>query len=175
MPPNQSPEPTAVGAAVASHAASRRWLSSLGGRRERSNPMKTCSYCGSEYPDDAGVCLIDHTSLDKRPPTWPFPWTAAVLVLGIIANSYVIFISLPFYSSFPIYSVVHVCNVTDEWMPQVCDTACLSFLFGLPFAIKGIIKKRRWIDWLGLILVLLPGLLGWVILKISVFNGMTYD
>jgi len=25
--PNQSPEPTAVGAAVAIHAASRRWLS----------------------------------------------------------------------------------------------------------------------------------------------------
>jgi hypothetical protein len=27
MMPNQSPEPTAVGAAVASHAARRRWLS----------------------------------------------------------------------------------------------------------------------------------------------------
>ena len=27
MWPNQSPEPTAVGAAVAIHAASRRWLS----------------------------------------------------------------------------------------------------------------------------------------------------
>jgi hypothetical protein len=27
MPPNQSPEPTAVAAAVASHVASRRWLS----------------------------------------------------------------------------------------------------------------------------------------------------
>jgi hypothetical protein len=26
-PPNQSPEPTAVAAAVAIHAASRRWLS----------------------------------------------------------------------------------------------------------------------------------------------------
>ena len=28
-PPNQSPEPTAVAAAVAIHAASRRWLSFL--------------------------------------------------------------------------------------------------------------------------------------------------
>jgi len=27
LPPNQSPEPTAVAAAVASHTASRRWLS----------------------------------------------------------------------------------------------------------------------------------------------------
>jgi len=27
LPPNQSPEPTAVAAAVAIHAASRRWLS----------------------------------------------------------------------------------------------------------------------------------------------------
>ena len=29
VPPNQSPEPTAVAAAVAIHAASRRWLSFL--------------------------------------------------------------------------------------------------------------------------------------------------
>jgi len=29
MPPNQSPEPTAVAASVAIHAASRRWLSFL--------------------------------------------------------------------------------------------------------------------------------------------------
>ena len=137
--------------------------------------MKTCSYCGSEYPDDAEACSIDQTPLNKQPPTLSFPWTAAVLVLGFIANGFVIFISLPFYSSFPFYSVVHVGNVTDGWMPLVCDTACLSAALGLPFAIIGVIRKRRWIDWLGLVLVLLPGLLGWVILKISVLDGLTYD
>lgn len=138
--------------------------------------MKTCSYCGHEYADDTRVYLIDHTSLDEQPPAPAFPWTVVVLILGLIANGYVIYISLPFYSSFPFYSVVHVdVNVTDEWMPQVFDTACLSFALGLPFAINRVLKKKRWIDWLGLMLVLLPGLLGWVILKISVFNGLIYD
>jgi hypothetical protein len=27
-------------------------------------PMKKCSYCGAEYPDDATVCAVDQTSLD---------------------------------------------------------------------------------------------------------------
>jgi hypothetical protein len=31
--------------------------------------MKKCSYCGTEYPDDAVVCAIDHTALDSPPPS----------------------------------------------------------------------------------------------------------
>ncbi|MGO8766839.1 MAG: hypothetical protein ACLQSR_17110 [Limisphaerales bacterium] len=31
--------------------------------------MKTCSYCGAEYPDDATLCASDHTPLD--PPVKP--------------------------------------------------------------------------------------------------------
>jgi hypothetical protein len=27
--------------------------------------MKKCSYCGAEYPDDATVCVVDQTPLDK--------------------------------------------------------------------------------------------------------------
>jgi hypothetical protein len=32
--------------------------------------MKTCSYCGTEYPDDATLCAIDQTPLDRpgEPP-----------------------------------------------------------------------------------------------------------
>lgn len=26
--------------------------------------MKTCSYCGAEYPDDAVVCAVDHTPFE---------------------------------------------------------------------------------------------------------------
>ena len=31
-------------------------------------PVKTCPYCGQEYPDDATVCSIDLQSLDPEPP-----------------------------------------------------------------------------------------------------------
>jgi len=27
--------------------------------------MKTCSYCGAEYPDDAVICTIDHTPFER--------------------------------------------------------------------------------------------------------------
>lgn len=30
--------------------------------------MKRCSYCGAEYPDDAAMCAIDHTSLESSKP-----------------------------------------------------------------------------------------------------------
>ncbi len=33
--------------------------------------MKTCSYCGAEYADDATTCPVDHTSLDQPDPPKP--------------------------------------------------------------------------------------------------------
>ncbi|HEY3762498.1 MAG TPA: DUF2007 domain-containing protein [Verrucomicrobiae bacterium] len=27
--------------------------------------MKTCPYCGAEYPDDTTICAADHTPLDR--------------------------------------------------------------------------------------------------------------
>ena len=33
--------------------------------------MKRCSYCGVEYPDDAVMCLTDHTPLDPAAPPPP--------------------------------------------------------------------------------------------------------
>ena len=33
--------------------------------------MKTCSYCGAEYPDDAVMCAIDHTPFEA--PKEPAP------------------------------------------------------------------------------------------------------
>ncbi len=33
--------------------------------------MKTCSYCGAEYPDDATMCPVDHTSLNRPEPPQP--------------------------------------------------------------------------------------------------------
>ena len=37
--------------------------------------MKKCSYCGAEYPDDAVMCAIDHTSFERpaEPPPPPPP------------------------------------------------------------------------------------------------------
>jgi len=35
--------------------------------------VKTCPYCGQEYPDDATVCSIDRQSLDPKTPTKPSP------------------------------------------------------------------------------------------------------
>lgn len=32
--------------------------------------MKTCSYCGAEYPDDAVMCATDHTPF-PQPPSAP--------------------------------------------------------------------------------------------------------
>jgi membrane protease YdiL (CAAX protease family) len=39
-------------------------LSALGDRHEQNSPMKKCSYCGAEYPDDAVMCAIDHTPFE---------------------------------------------------------------------------------------------------------------
>jgi len=36
------------------------------------NQLKTCSYCGAEYPDDAVECAIDHTPFE-RPTLRPEP------------------------------------------------------------------------------------------------------
>jgi hypothetical protein len=30
-------------------------------------PMKKCSYCGTEYPDDVIACPVDHTPLGEQP------------------------------------------------------------------------------------------------------------
>jgi hypothetical protein len=35
--------------------------------------MKTCSYCGAEYPDDAVMCTIDHTTFERPPAESPKP------------------------------------------------------------------------------------------------------
>jgi hypothetical protein len=139
--------------------------------------MKKCSCCGGEYPDDTAACLIDHTTLDPQPSvsTKPFPWTAILLTLGLLANGFVIYISSEFYSSFPYYSQVHVSGVAGEWVPEVRCAAIISFAFGFSCVIFDVINRRKWIDWLGLALALSPGPLGWIILKISVFNGLTYD
>ena len=44
-------------------------LNRPGAAGESSYPMKKCSYCGAEHPDDAVVCAIDHTPLDSPPPS----------------------------------------------------------------------------------------------------------
>jgi len=139
--------------------------------------MKKCSYCGSEYPDDTGACPVDHTLLDREEsqPARQFPWSAALLTIGLLANGFVIYISFGFYSSFPYYSQVHVSGVTWDWVPEVRGAATISFAFSFFCVIFGVLKKKRWIDWLGFILALSPGPLAWMILKISVFNGLTYD
>ena len=37
-------------------------------------PMKKCSYCGAEYPDDATICAVDHTPFEQpSQPTSPVP------------------------------------------------------------------------------------------------------
>ena len=38
-------------------------------------PMKECSYCGAEYPDDAVMCAIDHAPFERpsEPPPPPEP------------------------------------------------------------------------------------------------------
>jgi hypothetical protein len=39
--------------------------------RHNRRPMKKCSYCGAEYPDDADMCAIDHTPFES--PSEPSP------------------------------------------------------------------------------------------------------
>lgn len=39
--------------------------------------MKTCPYCGAEYPDDAVMCTIDHTPFEQ-PSKPPAPETKVV-------------------------------------------------------------------------------------------------
>jgi hypothetical protein len=50
-------------------------LSSVVRRHEHNNPMKKCSYCGAEYPDDAVMCTVDHTPFASpaEPPPPPKP------------------------------------------------------------------------------------------------------
>lgn len=40
---------------------------SWAGRWRDDNAMKTCPYCGAEYPDDAVMCTIDHTPFEEPP------------------------------------------------------------------------------------------------------------
>jgi len=139
--------------------------------------MKRCSYCGNQYPEGTIICSIDHTSLDNPPPSlsFVFPWTVVGLIIGFSANYVVVSSSLQFYSSFPFYSRIDAYGVNDDWIPLVYLTAFYSFLFGFPCGLIGIVKKRRWIGWLALLLVLAPGPLGWIILKISIHNGLIIE
>ena len=45
----------------------RRLLTIRQRRASADIPMKKCSYCGAEYPDDAIVCAVDHTPLPGMP------------------------------------------------------------------------------------------------------------
>jgi hypothetical protein len=36
--------------------------------------VKTCSYCGAEYPDEAVECMMDHSQLTYFFRVWKVRW-----------------------------------------------------------------------------------------------------
>jgi hypothetical protein len=64
-------------------------------RQHDHSPMKRCSYCDAEYPDNVGMCSIDHTALGRTRDLsahkfkgWPHVLVAACCGLGMTFLSF---------------------------------------------------------------------------------------
>jgi hypothetical protein len=80
--------------------------------------MKSCPYCGKEYPDDATICSIDGESLRDKNPQPPIPDKH---IIEELPNK-----NAP-YLTFPDYQW----SARDAWK-------CLGMLFIVGFALEGV-------------------------------------
>ena len=135
--------------------------------------MRTCSYCGKETEDQASFCVGCGDSLDN--PSQSFPTTSieqrrrrdvfarAGLVIGIIGTGFIAAISCPSFF-LPYGTPIRPMG----WVITLYLTAIGSFLIGLPCALIGATSSKRLIGWLGVVLTVAPGPLGYVMLHIAV-------
>ena len=138
------------------------------------NPMKKCSYCGAEYPDDTIICVIDHTSLDSPPLSFSFPWAGFFAWFGLLTGMFGTFRAT--LLTYPFFWLHHdIGNGGVLWFGFVCITAFYTFLIGLPCAIVGLIKGRRLIGCLGVIFSIAPVPLACAMLHIAMaLNGFHF-
>jgi hypothetical protein len=75
--------------------------------------------------------------------------------------------------SYPLFSIHHdIGGGGAVWLGLVVLAAGVTFLFGLPCAIYGIVKGERLIGWLGVIFAIAPVPLGLAMLKTAMaLNG----
>ena len=67
--------------------------------------MKTCSYCGREYPDEAVVCAVDQTPLEQAKPKAALTGDEEYLRLLAIFH-YVVAGMAALFSLFPVFHLL---------------------------------------------------------------------
>ena len=137
--------------------------------------MRHCGYCGKENDDAAGSCAGCGTSLlepcdvvcGSRAIPWGavFAWTA--VSIGLFGIGRVVYWTLPFFW-------IHhdIGNGGFVWFRGVCITAFYTFVFALPCAIVGIVKRRRVLGWLGVVFAIAPLPLAFIMSEVAMaLNG----
>jgi len=94
-------------------------------------------------------------------------WLAIIawsgLVIGIVANTIVVIITIPFFFNIPIGAEIRPMG----WAGISFLIALGSIILGLPCSLVGILSKRRLIGWISLVLVLSPELMASGLLHIA--------
>ena len=119
----------------------------------------SCIGCGDSLNNSSHSFPI--VSAEKKRRRDAFAWIG--LVIGVIGTGFVA------VTICPSFLLPHGTAIRPmAWVAALILTAGATFLIGLPCALLGTTSNQRMIGWLGVVLTIAPGPLGYAMLHIAV-------